>query len=149
MTGVVSRLIHGIELSLTSLVIGGVLEKFSRLKIVSAEKQCSLNTLFPVPHQTSMQREEYKVSNCTQAEREYISKRQVNATLIDDPVFVNLLDWYPLDNIMWSSDYPHDETTKPRSQDYVARHIRQREECLKIIAGGKSCAMTRSEHMPA
>jgi hypothetical protein len=27
--------------------------------------------------------------------------------LLDDPVFVNLLDWYVADNMTWSSDYPN------------------------------------------
>jgi predicted TIM-barrel fold metal-dependent hydrolase len=53
---------------------------------------------------------------------EYI-KRNVHATFIDDPVFVNLLDWFPSENIMWSSDYPHRQATFPRSQDYVAKHL--------------------------
>ena len=53
---------------------------------------------------------------------EYI-KRNVYATFINDPVFVNLLDWYPADNIMWSSDYPHGQATFPKSQEYVAQHL--------------------------
>jgi len=53
---------------------------------------------------------------------EYI-KRHVYATFIDDPVFVNLLDWYPADNILWSSDYPHGQATFPHSQAYVAQHL--------------------------
>ena len=53
---------------------------------------------------------------------EYIV-RQVHATFIDDPVFVNLLDWFPADNIMWSSDYPHRQATFPHSQDYVSKHL--------------------------
>jgi predicted TIM-barrel fold metal-dependent hydrolase len=47
----------------------------------------------------------------------------VYATFINDPVFVNLLDWYGADNIMWSSDYPHGQATFPHSQDYVAEHL--------------------------
>jgi predicted TIM-barrel fold metal-dependent hydrolase len=36
---------------------------------------------------------------------------------------MNLLDFYPADNIMWSSDYPHGQATFPRSQDYVKEHL--------------------------
>ena len=53
---------------------------------------------------------------------EYI-KRQVYATFIEDPVFVDLLDWFPADNIMWSSDYPHRAATFPRSRSIVAKHL--------------------------
>jgi predicted TIM-barrel fold metal-dependent hydrolase len=97
-------MIHPIERSLTSLVIGGVFEKFSRLKIVSAENDVAWIPFF-------LFRIDKYAARGIQSKKlplkpsEYI-KRQVYATFIDDPVFVNLLDWYPSDNIMWSSDYP-------------------------------------------
>jgi len=53
---------------------------------------------------------------------EYV-KRQVYATFIADPVFVNLLDRYPADNIMWSSDYPHTAATFPRSREIVNKRL--------------------------
>jgi len=43
--------------------------------------------------------------------------------LLDDPVFVNLLDWYVADNITWSSDDPNGQATFPHSQDYLAEHL--------------------------
>jgi predicted TIM-barrel fold metal-dependent hydrolase len=48
---------------------------------------------------------------------------EVDATFINDTVFVNLLDGYGAVNIMWSSDYPHAEATFPHSQDYVVEHL--------------------------
>ncbi len=53
---------------------------------------------------------------------EYI-KRQVYATFIADPVFVDSLHRYGPDNIMWSSDYPHTAATFPRSQEIVAKRL--------------------------
>jgi predicted TIM-barrel fold metal-dependent hydrolase len=53
---------------------------------------------------------------------EYI-KRQVYATFISDPVFVDSLHRYGPDNIMWSSDYPHTAATFPRSQEIVAKRF--------------------------
>jgi uncharacterized protein len=53
---------------------------------------------------------------------EYI-KRQIFATFISDPVFVDSLHRYGPDNIMWSSDYPHTAATFPRSQEIVAKRF--------------------------
>src|SRR5207247_5319134 len=53
---------------------------------------------------------------------EYV-KRQIYATFISDPVFVDSLHRYGPDNIMWSSDYPHTAATFPRSQEIVAKRF--------------------------
>jgi predicted TIM-barrel fold metal-dependent hydrolase len=50
-------------------------------------------------------------------------KRQVYATFIADPIFVDLLERYPADNIMWSSDYPHTAATFPRSREIVNKRL--------------------------
>jgi len=50
-------------------------------------------------------------------------KRNVYATFIADPVFVDSLHRYGPDNIMWSSDYPHTAATFPRSQEIVAKRL--------------------------
>jgi predicted TIM-barrel fold metal-dependent hydrolase len=49
---------------------------------------------------------------------EYI-KRQVYATFINEPVFLDGLHRYGADNIMWSSDYPHTAAIWPRSQEFI------------------------------
>jgi uncharacterized protein len=50
-------------------------------------------------------------------------KRNVYATFIADPVFVDSLHRYGPDNIMWSSDYPHTAATFPRSQEIVMKRL--------------------------
>ncbi|MGH8324019.1 MAG: amidohydrolase family protein, partial [Steroidobacteraceae bacterium] len=67
---------------------------------------------------------------------EYI-KRQVFATFIADPVFVDSLHRYGADNIMWSSDYPHTAATFPRSREIVAKRFGTLppEQLSKIVRG--------------
>ncbi len=120
MTSVIS-MVHPIERTLTTLVYGGVLERYPRLKIVSAENDVAWIAFFLFRIDKYMSRGMGKYTLPLKPS-EYI-KRQVWATFIDDPVFVNLLDWYPSDNIMWSSDYPHAQASFPHSQNYVARHL--------------------------
>ncbi len=53
--------------------------------------------------------------------REYF-QRQVYATFIDDPL--GLKTYHHIDganNFMWSTDYPHQASTFPHSQEFIAR----------------------------
>jgi predicted TIM-barrel fold metal-dependent hydrolase len=109
MTGIIS-MVHPIERSLTALVIGGVFERFPRLKIVSAENDVAWLPFFL--YRIDKYAVRFSHLKLPLKPSDYI-KRQVYATFINDPVFVNLLDWYPADNIMWSSDYPHGQRRSP------------------------------------
>ncbi len=114
---------HQIERSLSVLVFGGVLEKFPRLKIVSAENDVGWMAYFMYRLDT-VQHRLGALGGLKLALRasEYL-KRQVYATFIADPVFVDSLQRYGPDNIMWSSDYPHTAATFPRSQEIVAKRF--------------------------
>ena len=50
--------------------------------------------------------------------------RQVYATFIDDPMGVANRFQIGIDNIMWSSDYPHTASTWPQSQEVIARDFK-------------------------
>ncbi len=116
-----STLHHEIERSLAVLVLGGVLERFPNLKIVSAENDVAWIPYF-------MWRMDMVYSRIRFAQQdpvtlslkpsEYI-KRQVYATFINEPIFTRTLDIYGPDNAMWSSDYPHTAATWPRSQEFI------------------------------
>ena len=118
-----ANLHHQIERTISVLVFGGVLEKFPRLKIVSAENDVGWMAYFMYRLDT-VQHRLGAVGGLQLPMRasEYI-KRQVYATFIADPVFVDSLHRYGPDNIMWSSDYPHGQATFPHSQEYVAQHL--------------------------
>jgi predicted TIM-barrel fold metal-dependent hydrolase len=49
--------------------------------------------------------------------------RQIYATFFNDEVGGRLLSWWGVDNCMWSSDYPHSNTTWPDSRRVVARDM--------------------------
>ena len=119
----IGTLHHQIERSIASLVFNGVLDKFPRLKIVSAENDVGwmaylMYRLDTVQHRLG------PMGNLKLPMRasDYI-KRQVYATFIADPVFVDSLDRYGSDNAMWSSDYPHTAATFPRSREIVAKRL--------------------------
>jgi len=48
-------------------------------------------------------------------------RRQVSATFINDRVGVFTRELVGVDNLMWSSDYPHTDSTWPNSREVIAR----------------------------
>jgi predicted TIM-barrel fold metal-dependent hydrolase len=114
---------HAIERTLVVMVYGGVFEKFPGLKIVSAENDVGwmaylMYRLDTVQHRMGT----LGGMKLPMRASDYI-KRQVYATFIADPIFVDLLERYPADNIMWSSDYPHTAATFPRSREIVNKRL--------------------------
>src|SRR5262249_56140298 len=104
-------------------VSGGVRKKSPRLKIVSAENDVGWMAYFMYRLDTVQHRlGALGGLKLPMRASEYI-KRQVYATFIADPVFVDSLHRYGPDNIMWSSDYPHTAATFPRSQEIVAKRF--------------------------
>jgi predicted TIM-barrel fold metal-dependent hydrolase len=113
---------HEIQHSLLMLIFSGIPERFPRLKFVSAE-----NDVAWVPHLFERAdkyfrrfKQGYSV-NFSLKPSEYF-KRQMYATFIDDPL--GLKTYHHLgsaDNIMWSTDYPHQASTFPRTQEVFAR----------------------------
>src|SRR5208282_6207340 len=110
---------HAVERTLTTLIYGGVLEKFPKLKIVSAENDAGWMPYFMYRLDTVQNRlGALGGMKLPLRASEYI-KRQVYATFISDPVFTDSLHRYPADNIMWSSDYPHTAASWPRSREFI------------------------------
>jgi predicted TIM-barrel fold metal-dependent hydrolase len=118
-----ANLHHQIERSISVLVFGGVLDKFPRLRIVSAENDVGWMPYFMF-RLDAVQNRLGPMGGLKLPMRasDYI-KRQVYATFIADPVFLDSLHRYGPDNVMWSSDYPHTAATFPRSQEIVAKRL--------------------------
>jgi predicted TIM-barrel fold metal-dependent hydrolase len=133
---------HEIEKSFSILILSGVLERFPRLKIVSAENNCGWlpyylqrvdrafsrfgpsGTVTPWPTKLTLKPSEY-------------FQRQMYCTFIDDPFGVASRHWIGVDNVMWSSDYPHTASTWPRSRAVIERDFKDvsEEEKWKIVRG--------------
>ena len=127
---------HEIEKSFSILILSGVLERFPRLKIVSAENNCGWlpyylqrmdrgfarfgpsGTVTPWPTKLTLKPSEY-------------FRRQMYCTFIDDSFGVASRHWIGVDNVMWSSDYPHTASTWPHSRAIIERDFKDVSEAEK------------------
>ena len=114
------------ETTFATFILSGILERFPGLKIVSAELNCGWLAYFlhridktfesraarlrgsPFPTKLTMKPSEY-------------FRRQLYATFIDDPFGVAHRDEIGVDNLLWSSDFPHSATFWPHSREKIAR----------------------------
>ena len=116
------KLPQEIQLTFADLIIGGVPERFPRLKLVSAENDVSW-----IPHFM------YRLDHAYDRLRHFESltlpmlpsaymKRNVVATFQFETTNVDFTrQIFGADNILWSSDYPHTDSTWPHSQDLIAQ----------------------------
>jgi predicted TIM-barrel fold metal-dependent hydrolase len=110
-----------IQNTIATLVFSGVLERFPNLKFVSAE-----NDIAWMPHFIARMDHAFerygKMVNCQLKLKpsEYF-QRQIYGTFMDDAVGVANRNFIGVDNIMWSSDYPHSDSTWPHSQEVIAK----------------------------
>jgi len=117
-------LCHEVQRTLVVLIFSGVLERFPNLKLVSAENEVGWLPFFL--QKLDQAQEEYRYlypAPLKLTPSEYF-RRQVFATFIADRVGVASREFIGMENIMWSSDYPHTVSTWPHSREVVARDFK-------------------------
>ena len=98
------------------IVLSGLLERYPELRIVSVEGQLGWLPFanYYLDHVWEKHRH-WTGSELPNPPSTYF-RRQVYATFMEDPVGLRERHAIGVDNIMWSSDYPHSETTWPNSK---------------------------------
>lgn len=116
--------IHEIQESITTLIFGGVLERFPELKIVSAENDAGW-----FPHFLYRMDHAFEKFSAWMPEKmslkpsEYV-RRQVFATFQDDPVGPATHEIFGAENYMWASDFPHTDSTFPESRAWIENNFK-------------------------
>jgi predicted TIM-barrel fold metal-dependent hydrolase len=110
--------------SLAQMIFGGVFDRHPTLRVVSVEHEASW-----VPHfldridETYTQRtprgDWYRFSDGVLPSDHF--RRNVTVSFIEDRLAVPLRYEIGVDNLVWGSDYPHTESTFPRSTSIVER----------------------------
>jgi len=116
-----ANVIHEIQRSLTSLIVSGVLQRFPRLKLVSAE-----NDVGWLPHYMYRLDHAWEKYSALTPEplplkpSDYM-RRQLWATFQDDPVGPGTYKFFGTSNYMWASDFPHTDSTWPNSRKVIEK----------------------------
>lgn len=109
----------GMAAPIVQLIYSGVLEKYPAVKLVAVEGQLGWIPFVEeyIDHLYGKHRHWTQIDLAEQPS--FYFRRQVYATFMEDPVGIREREAIGIDNIMWSSDYPHSETTWPNSRQLV------------------------------
>jgi predicted TIM-barrel fold metal-dependent hydrolase len=131
---------HEVEQTFATMIFSGVLERFPRLRVVSAELNCGWLAYYLRRMDERFEARGARVhghafpTTLTMKPSEYF-RRQLYATFIDDTFGVAHRHEIGVENILWSSDFPHSATFWPHSRDKIAQDFRavNEEDKRKIL----------------
>jgi uncharacterized protein len=123
--------------ALSMLLFAGVCERHPNLKLVNVESSIGWIGYFLERSDSTYNRHRHWLKlDLAKPPSEYFH-RQCYCTFIEDRVGIAIRHFIGVDNIMWSSDYPHSDTTWPESRKYIAEHFNgvPEDERHRIICG--------------
>ncbi|HKY09495.1 MAG TPA: amidohydrolase family protein [Candidatus Binatia bacterium] len=117
---------HEVEKTFATLILSGVLERFPSLRVVSAELNCGWLPFFLRRLDERFHARGARLGGSPFATELKLTpsqyfRRQLYATFIDDPFGIAHRQDIGVDNILWSSDFPHSATFWPHSRDKIAQ----------------------------
>jgi predicted TIM-barrel fold metal-dependent hydrolase len=146
---------HEAEATFAALILSGVLERFPGLKVVAAELNCGWLAYFLNRIDGHAATRALRVhgsafeTRLTMSPREYF-KRQLYATFINDPYGITHRHEIGVDNIMWSSDFPHSASFWPHSREKIDRDFAgvSEEDKRKMVSGNAARLYGFDEELP-
>jgi predicted TIM-barrel fold metal-dependent hydrolase len=118
-------------------LLTGVFERFPKLKVVFVEPGIGWVAWWLQIADDMAGRQQYEFPGLKMKPSEYF-KRNVFLTYIDEPdILHHARNTLGIENVMWSSDYPHPVTSFPRSQEIAAQTVESAtpEEAALILSG--------------
>ncbi len=118
-------------------IYGGVFERFPTLKLVEVEGGLGWCAFIINYMDHVWNKHRHWTKSDLKEPPSYYFKRHVLGTLIDDPVAIRERHTIGVESIMWSSDYPHSETSWPESKVVIEEHFAgvPDDEKQKMIVG--------------
>ena len=119
---------------MSTILFSGILERFPRLKIVSAESGLGWVPYLLETADHQWDRQKLARQGMTVKPSVYFH-RQCYVNFWYEVVGIRMREYIGVDNIMWESDFPHPTCTWPTSQDYIKRGTAEmpEEERQKVL----------------
>jgi predicted TIM-barrel fold metal-dependent hydrolase len=124
------------------MIYGGVFQRFPDLKLVSVESGVGWFAFAANYMDETWGKQRYWVESVLEHEPSYFWDKNIYGSFIHDRVGILTRDMPGAGNIMWSSDYPHSETTYPESQKVIERLFEGVPQAdRELICGGRAKAL--------
>ena len=122
---------------IAKFIFSGIFQKYPGLKLVSVESGVGWMAFVIQYMDHLFERHKFWTQSSLNEPPSFYFHRQVLATFLHDPIGVQDRRVIGVNNIMWSSDYPHSETTWPNSKKMIAGHFEgvPDDETFRIICG--------------
>ena len=116
---------YWVRYAMADMIFAGVFERNPKLRVGSIENEISW-----IPHWlrnmdfTYTSRPQYVPFKSTEnfLPTDYW-RRNLFASFTEDDVGIRTRDYIGVDNILWGNDYPHGESTWPRSQEFLDKYF--------------------------
>jgi predicted TIM-barrel fold metal-dependent hydrolase len=103
------------------MIFNGIFERFPDLKIASVESGVGWFAWFSEYTTRTWEKQRFWVESSLRNPPSYYMDQNVYGVFLQDRTGILARDLPGGRNIMWSSDYPHSETTFPRSREIILR----------------------------
>lgn len=121
------------------MIYGGVFQRFPELKLASVESGVGWFAFAANYMDETWKKQRYWVNSMLEHEPSYFWDRNIYGSFIHDRPGILMRSMPGAGNIMWSSDYPHSETTFPESQQVIERLFEGvPEDDKNLIIGGRA-----------
>ena len=118
-----TRTISANIMVMSTILFSGILERFPALKVVSSESGLGWAPYLLEVADHQWEAQNLKVRGSLKIKPSDYFHRQCYINFWFEAVGLRMRDVIGMDNIMWSSDFPHPTSTFPKSQWYIERAI--------------------------
>ena len=133
---------HYVRMSLTDMIYSGVFERYPKLQVGAVEHELSWAAHFLDRIDYNYDQRSHDLSGHRFKENMVPSdyfRRNVFISFQEDALGIKLRDIIGVDTLMWGSDYPHHESTFPRSREILEEILADCTEDEKSeITGGNA-----------
>ena len=138
-----SQNLHPVMTSIAAMIFGGVFERYPKLRVGAVEFEVSW-----VPYFLNRMDDTYKHRVAGYSGHRFqgdalpsdFFRRNCFVGFQEDTLGMQLRHIVGVDNLMWGSDYPHGESTFPKSREIVEHILEGVPEDEKAKIAGENCA---------
>ena len=124
------------------MIFGGVFDRFPDLKLVSVESGVGWFAFASNYMDETWHKQRHWIKSPLLNAPSHYMERNIYGSFIHDRAGILMRDFPGAGNIMWSSDYPHSETTFPHSREVIERLFEGVPEADKrMILSGRAKAL--------